>query len=312
MKEDRIEQEERRKEALYPTWFRWKANLSNSFRKSSSSFISHMVQMKACWDVCRVYAWRLYIPHGSDESKSCASMRNLLTCLYIPHGSDESAFNCFIYLHLFFLYIPHGSDERWLDILKKEVAATLYPTWFRWKLADIEKLTKDYSPLYPTWFRWKWKLLKWAVSAKNALYPTWFRWKAANQCKCLWSTCLYIPHGSDERLCLDPCEHRNLIFISHMVQMKVGFVAPTTSISGFALYPTWFRWKVPLSSLTSPETPLYIPHGSDESQHPATIEASISPLYPTWFRWKPLEPFIFTSFRLLYIPHGSDESAINH
>ena len=59
----------------------------------------------------------LYIPHGSDESKSHLNSFLQFLRLYIPHGSDESnTFN--VTINLFkSLYIPHGSDERDFMIL---------------------------------------------------------------------------------------------------------------------------------------------------------------------------------------------------
>jgi len=75
----------------------------------------------------------LYIPHGSDESRSKEDRRNCHRDLYIPHGSDESLSHAQAVLeaytfisHMvqmketfpafqkkpFTLYIPHGSDER--------------------------------------------------------------------------------------------------------------------------------------------------------------------------------------------------------
>ena len=56
------------REALYPTWFRWK-------------FISN---------TSVPVLFLLYIPHGSDESKSHLNTFLQYLRLYIPHGSDES------------------------------------------------------------------------------------------------------------------------------------------------------------------------------------------------------------------------------
>jgi len=75
---------------------------------------------------------------------------------------------------------------------------------------------------------------------------------------------LYIPHGSDEsNLTECPC-NSSYTFISHMVQMKDGYVYFQVKTL-WALYPTWFRWKKIENNRKIIEKNLYIPHGSDES-----------------------------------------------
>ena len=66
--------------------------------------------------------------------------------------------------------------------------------------------------------------------------------------------------------------------------------------------------KGALSNSFSPQSSLYIPHGSDESLIIQLINSvkNLS-LYPTWFRWKRWYWFDCSIPCLLYIPHGSDE-----
>ena len=98
---------------------------------------------------------------------------------------------------------------------------SLYPTWFRWK--SIEQALKEnkLTTLYPTWFRWKFSAI--------FLLPTVIE--------------LYIPHGSDERNEAYQVKNLKILFISHMVQMKV-FLVHLSSFPVLPLYPTWFRWKI--------------------------------------------------------------------
>ena len=142
-------------------------------------------------------------------------------------------------------------------------SASLYPTWFRWKIMKLHELD-SHSLLYIPHGSDERKSRYYTVSAKNALYPTWFRWKLGENKKEKFHIKLYIPHGSDEswktQLRTGFCiflyiphgsdESRTdylqgmekTVFISHMVQMKD---------------------PVHLSSLL-PHQWLYIPHGSDE------------------------------------------------
>ena len=133
----------------------------------------------------------------------------------------------------------------------------------------------------------------------------WFRWKGGSM--------LYIPHGSDERCC----------WWCYFFRVD------------FALYPTWFRWKVNIKDIPIYNMKqLYIPHGSDERSVFSFESAScFCTLYPTWFRWKRSATESWASAVLsfishmvqmkvvwkqnslflqgLYIPHGSDESSIS-
>ena len=84
---------------------------------------------------------------------------------------------------------------------------------------------------------------------------------------------------------------QKIIFISHMVQMKV-LMLMITNWKACSLYPTWFRWKLPVPLVAIAYAPcLYIPHGSDESN---------------------LWNFRIYNQMLLYIPHGSDERVAWH
>jgi len=142
---------------------------------------------------------------------------------------------------------------------------TLYPTWFRWKPAKCKSFKEAVSlyiphgsdesyrhsdlllliqsSLYPTWFRWKSRRSRYLTINISSLYPTWFRWKARARTH----------------------KVKQVIFISHMVQMK-DQKRPSISIYLRSLYPTWFRWKLTWQSfILHLMSILYIPHGSDES-----------------------------------------------
>ena len=97
---------------------------------------------------------------------------------------------------------------------------------------------------------------------------------------------LYIPHGSDERAQLLRIYKQYLIFISHMVQMKVNTLITIICSWHLTLYPTWFRWKQNINTSVLKNAPT---------------------LYPTWFRWKKGGQYGKSSRKSLYIPHGSDE-----
>ena len=59
-------------------------------------------------------------------------------------------------------------------------------------------------------------------------------------------------------------QDKHRIFISHMVQMKDYYLWQKERDS-YALYPTWFRWKMRYANEVPHDDDLYIPHGSDES-----------------------------------------------
>ena len=142
---------------------------------------------------------------------------------------------------------------------------------------------------------------------------------------------LYIPHGSDE-------SHRYLYKFSYYWQLYIPHGSDESKRwqwmwwRRYALYPTWFRWKVEMATARVYDAWLYIPHGSDERKLTLSIKlncqksfishmvqmkavvkinhiSSLLTLYPTWFRWKFSWCHLWISFRALYIPHGSDESS---
>ena len=142
---------------LYPTWFRWKLLLCQIYSITFGYFISHMVQMKAVRSVPNPPTSYLYIPHGSDESRSFHKKASDAIAYFISHmvqmkgdltrrpskvktafishmvqmKEDEDLPPCTPDEQL---YIPHGSDERrFTDASILEAMSTLYPTWFRWK-----------------------------------------------------------------------------------------------------------------------------------------------------------------------------------
>ena len=142
-----------------------------------------------------------------------------------------------------------------------------------------------------------------------SLYPTWFRWK--------WKTMFSATAP--------------LVFISHMVQMKVTerrelkqqplsplyptwfrwkyTVKKTLFMFCYSLYPTWFRWKSVSIIATLPPMPSLYPTWFrwKVMELVLFLLAGLS-LYPTWFRWKTVKKGKNDEKISLYIPHGSDES----
>ena len=139
-------------------------------------FISHMVQMKASDYIDKNELSRLYIPHGSDESKSSNFPRKS-SSFFISHMVQMKE------------KINHLTFKRW---------DTLYPTWFRWKLQYLRRRNIQYilyiphgsdeSVPFPVFQRpfpafishmVQMKVLspERTISYHLPLYPTWFRWK---------------------------------------------------------------------------------------------------------------------------------------
>ena len=96
-------------------------------------------------------------------------------------------------------------------------------------------------------------------------------------------------------------------FISHMVQMKGSFFRGRKK-QIFALYPTWFRWKLARRTILFEAFFLFISHMVQMKDIKSQCQKDLKmSLYPTWFRWKfPFFP-LFLLGKRLYIPHGSDE-----
>ena len=161
---------------LYPTWFRWKKSFFRGWKKVTS----------------------LYIPHGSDERRLDETTIRNERFLYIPHGSDERRLDETTIRNERFLYIPHGSDERTKVRLNEQETKTLYPTWFRWKLAGrLEGGVQFIFISHMVQMKAKKPDNPWKIII--TLYPTWFRWKSVEDEDINWRRTLYIPHGSDER-----------------------------------------------------------------------------------------------------------------
>ena len=123
-----------RREALYPTWFRWNNDVPATLDAVDANFISHLVQMKLVdtnlkqfstiplyptwfrWNFCFVnnfllFFGSLYIPLGSDETLRKWGCWPQEVLLYIPLGSDETHRGKGSWKRKNHLYIPLGSDE---------------------------------------------------------------------------------------------------------------------------------------------------------------------------------------------------------
>jgi len=164
------------------------------------------------------------------------------------------------------LYIPHGSDERLYTYVCHDL-----PPFFISHMVQMKDFTFNFL-----------------VFIRTSLYPTWFRWKKVKSQNQKLKTD-FISHMVQMKVFpYDLLWKSVFIFISHMVQMK-DFIRLLDEDFDSALYPTWFRWKLPLWPALKVCIYLYIPHGSDESDTAS---------------------FIFDLNIRLYIPHGSDESQI--
>ena len=198
MKVKRLSLNKVRIPALYPTWFRW----------------------KMCFFNFSCYFFRLYIPHGSDESVH-ALMTLCRWAHFISHMVQMKVKKSLFIFSLFYsfishmvqmkaggnfldnsscsLYIPHGSDER-----SRVPSKRFFLKCFISHMVQMKGLVS-----LPSSF--------WLIT----LYPTWFRWKRLYKTTVCWIAFLYIPHGSDESEELRVVAELTVAFISHMVQMKV-------------------------------------------------------------------------------------------
>jgi len=78
------------REALYPTWFRWKGLFGVMDVYLEYNFISHMVQMKVIKSIKNTVGDEALYPTWFRWKAVFLEGTSLLVALYIPHGSDES------------------------------------------------------------------------------------------------------------------------------------------------------------------------------------------------------------------------------
>ena len=186
------------------------------------------------------------------------------SALYIPHGSDERKHR-FIGFDGNFCFISHMVQMKVTVELDNEMPLhPLYPTWFRWKIADRLEAEDIQTPLYPTWFRWKCTV----QNGQSFLIK------------------LYIPHGSDESQIAGNGKEVVVTFISHMVQMKVSQRLPPN------IYPISF-----ISHMVQMKASICFKHGlcmkyfishmvQMKGYDRCLLWPQVQALYPTWFRWK--------------------------
>ena len=162
--------------ALYPTWFRWKAYLC--FKKTSSPW--------------------LYIPHGSDESIIFQELSGF-SVVFISHMVQMKAMQAYTYAMMLPFFISHMVQMKAImQMFLSRPLPSLYPTWFRWKLLK----SSDKIILINIFISHMVQMKVYMISLPDffdyALYPTWFRWKSTVGTPNLSTHNLYIPHGSDE------------------------------------------------------------------------------------------------------------------
>ena len=275
--------------SLYPTWFRW---------KYSSAVKNYSL-------------YKLYIPHGSDESDSQIVEAHLFKTYFISHMVQMKVLKeTPLKSKIPYLYIPHGSDESGIK-----------HTWGNLKSSFIShmvqmKATLDNSVSVPEKFlyiphgsderQWKFRFFL----TRKSFISHMVQMKGS------------LPIRSTKRL-----SH----FISHMVQMKGTFNFWLLSFKFLTLYPTWFRWKESsFIYFLLPELKLYIPHGSDERSNNDSMLFASSSFISHMVQMKGHKGIVFgadchsfishmvqmkvgeapmrrTSDLFLYIPHGSDE-----
>ena len=227
----------------------------------------------------------LYIPHGSDETRSKIALSSLSIC-FISHMVQMKPVAVFRLLLMllalyptwfrwnwvwcvcckyeFYLYIPHGSDETIHTLRGLGTSRNFISHMVQMKLIQVSAYADNEVALYPTWFRWNPNSCWGRGILGTALYPTWFRWNSVHQIRPAEWFYLYIPHGSDETVRNRPFHFFSTYFISHMVQMKLSAQSTSLYTQFPTLYPTWFRWN---------------------ELSPTRLVCPQDTLYPTWFRW---------------------------
>ena len=98
--------------SLYPTWFRWKVTSAIQITMLISSLYPTWFRWKVDKNKHSDEDNKLYIPHGSDESKKINELDTLRWNTLYP--------TWFRWKEILLFYHPTGSFP-------------LYPTWFRWK-----------------------------------------------------------------------------------------------------------------------------------------------------------------------------------
>ena len=139
---------------LYPTWFRWKAKRS-CLTHLKISFISHMVQMKGVKQLFFTPIVVLYIPHGSDESFFLYHRGTLRKSALYPTWFRWKKNRGFFSSINKKLYIPHGSDESWVTVPTSWLGQPFISHMVQMKESAFEEIQNPMATLYPTWFRWK-------------------------------------------------------------------------------------------------------------------------------------------------------------
>ena len=186
-------------------------------------FISHMVQMKAAYEVTSENGKTTLYPTWFRWKQGFEINPSLKELLYIPHGSDESLGlkknSVFPLVFISHMVQMKACAER----SRLYGQRSLYPTWFRWKyeISSNALYTNDFISHMVQMKDMKFPQMR---SIPTTLYPTWFRWKMPLHGSLCQPYKLYIPHGSDESDFVEVCIASNSNFISHMVQMKVPIV----------------------------------------------------------------------------------------
>jgi len=140
---------------------------------------------------------------------------------FISHMVQMKASNVYRTRQSKWLYIPHGSDERTMGLLTQRQSLSLYPTWFRWKFSSWLRIVISMRLYIPHGSDESSMRYANEVPGDDLYIPHGSDESLSKVIKLLRLWYLYIPHGSDERYNEVAYHWHLIIFISHMVQMKV-------------------------------------------------------------------------------------------
>ena len=141
------------------------------------------------------------------------------------------------------LYIPHGSDESHQKVVPAEFLDVFISHMVQMKEICLELWQMLLLSLYPTWFRWKRKLRLISIGLRYLFISHMVQMKGHFVTNCISDWFNFISHMVQMKVAVIIFSSIDVSsFISHMVQMK-AVKAYNQKQRGFALYPTWFRWK---------------------------------------------------------------------
>ena len=316
---------------LYPTTFRWNF-LPQSFNLLPLAvFISHYVQMKHGKYEVRIEKLEHLYPttfrwNMTERELTCWLLHNLYPTTF--RWNADSSFFVFLGNMKFIshyvqmkprshlqsrpsggdgIYIPLRSDETIQTVAAhfdgEEIYIPLRSDETRFCLATLAVLLHIYIPLRSD--ETKSTLLRMICAFIFISHYVQMKPGMLNDMR--YSLEIYIPLRSDETRRQKIIERVRNIFISHYVQMK-----PASEWRSYPrplnLYPTTFRWNVPLQCYVSVFHAFISHYVQMKPSRSSWRWDGCWYLYPTTFRWNnPFGGFDFPNWRI-YIPLRSDET----